>query len=88
MVITLASCCLVFAGCGNKNPTVTLDKRNGEPIDTIQMQSQHCYWQYGAADFPAPSRSGYFFAGWFTDFACIRSVHGMTIDKDVAFYAC
>ena len=40
MVITLASCCLVFAGCGDKNPTVTLDKRNGEPIDTIQMQSQ------------------------------------------------
>lgn len=45
MVITLASCCLVFAGCGDKNPTVTLDKRNGEPIDTIQMQSKHYYWQ-------------------------------------------
>ena len=86
LICVLTLCCFVLIGC-DRNPVVTLDKRNGEPIETVQMQSKNYYWHYGAADFPAPSRAGYFFTGWFTDSACTQSAHGLVIDKDVTLYA-
>ena len=86
LICVLTLCCFVLIGC-DRNPVVTLDKRNGEPIETVQMQSKNYYWHYGAADFPAPSRAGYFFTGWFTDPDCTQSAHGLVIDKDVTLYA-
>lgn len=78
------------AGCTeneNKNPVITLIKRNGEPDEKIQISVSQTTFKLSNHSIEYPKREGWFFDGWYLDEDCTQSADGATIDKDVTFYA-
>ncbi len=77
----------IFTGCGS-NPVITLEKRNGEPAERIELPySGAATYKSGSMLFPDPTRENRFFNGWFLDEKCTQSAYGVPIKKDTTFYA-
>lgn len=78
----------VFVGCSNSKPIITLDKRNGEPLERIEVPYVGAEtYKSGSMLFPNPIRKGWFFNGWFLDEQCTQSAYGVHIKSDTTFYA-
>lgn len=77
-----------LAGCGNRLPVITLDKRNGEALEKIEaphIGASTC--RSGAKLFPNPTRKDWFFDGWYLDEACTQTAYDVPVKKNVTFYA-
>lgn len=79
---------ITFVGCGVSKPVITLDKRNGEPLERVTAPHSGAQtYKAGTMLFPNPTRDGWFFNGWFLDEQCTSSAYGVPIKKDTTFYA-
>ena len=86
--VCLALVAVAFAGCGIRKPVITLDKRNGEPLERVEAPYRGAQtYRSGTMLFPNPTRKGWFFDGWFLDEACTQSAYDVPVNRDVTFYA-
>lgn len=95
-VLTAINCALIMlliaiilVGCDTTSkPIITLDKRNGEPLEQVEVSYiGEATYQSGAMLFPNPTREGWFFNGWFLDEQCTQSAYDYPVKQDTIFYA-